>query len=391
VTRIDSNSGGLEEFLDSEQRSFHEVFGSGPNPRFFFAPGRVNLMGAHTDYNGGCVMPTLLDRGTYVLARVGAPGALRVASARDRQRHSFSREELPGRARGDWTDYPRGVLAEFLKRGPASGIDLWVAGDMPVGVGLSSSASLSVALALALRGTTDVALSAVELASIALAAEREFVGVPCGLLDPYSIALGKARHVMWMDCKQARHEFMRVGWQDHEWIVVDSGVSRSVANTGYAERVRECQEALGQLQAVLPQLTCLADLSRLEFDARRALLTPKLSQRVKHVVTEMERTRAARRALEAGDPMEFGKLMSATQRSLALDYEVSCPQLDRIVQRASELDSVCGARLIGAGFGGSVLLLLRSGARHELQKHLGLAPHRCQSFGEGREAGELRR
>jgi len=377
MTGIGRDPAGLEGILGPQPAAFHEVFGAGENPRVFFAPGRLNLIGEHVDYCGGPSLAVGLDRGTYVLGRRTATRELRLFAAREPlvEHHDLGR--LPQRARGRWSDYAIGVLRALgAERLP--GLDLFVTGDLPVGVGLSSSASLTVAVALAALRLAELGGGPMSWVAAALDAEREFVGVPCGLLDPTAIAHALPGTALWIDARDGTHDSVPVEWGSLNLTVVESGVTRELAASGYAERVAECAAAFELLRPAQPEATCLRDVTRETLVLGEPSLPPRLARRARHVVSEVERTHAARAVLVRGEPAALGPLLSASHASLRDDHEVSCPELDAVVTSACRVAGVLGARLVGAGFGGAVLVLHEAGAEGELrarlERDLGIEP-----------------
>jgi galactokinase len=349
-------------------------------PRVFFAPGRVNLMGAHLDYNGGAVMPMALDRGTLVAARLVEGGVVRLASQREAGRFEGRIDALPDRATGRWFDYPLGVLRQLAERLPRGrGVELCFGGDLPIGAGLSSSASICVATALALEALAvggplavgpraelrrDLALRLVELA---LVAERSFVGVQCGIMDPHAVALGRPGHLLWLDCRDRRHEHVPLDGRRYAIGVVDTRVRRDLAAGEFNVRVAQCNELLARLAPRVPGARWLRDVPREHFDAEVGHLPDVLARRGRHVFDEFERTERSRAALQAGDVALVGRLMVATHHSLRDAYEVSIPELDTVVETAIAVPGVLGARLTGAGFGGCCVVLLERGCEEALR------------------------
>lgn len=358
-------------------RGFAEHFGTGATPRVFFAPGRVNLMGAHLDYNGGPVLPTAVDRGTLILAAPRPGRRVRLACLREGEGLEVDLERLPMARTGAWSDYPLGVLREVLELARArgcldrtGGLDLYFGGNLPVGAGLSSSASICVGTALALDRTWGLDLAPMDRVHAALRAERGFVGVQCGIMDPYAVGLARPEHLLWLDCKDAAYEHLPLDPTAFSIAVADSGVRRELAAGEFNRRVAECDQAFGRLAPHAPDAICLRDVPWDVFLEHRADLEPVLARRVEHVLREVERTFAARSALLAGDIVGFGRLIQAAHGSLRDLYEVSCRELDRIVEDALACSGVFGARLTGAGFGGCAVILVRKGAEEELAERL---------------------
>jgi galactokinase len=356
---------------------------SAARPRLFFAPGRVNLMGAHLDYNGGAVMPMALDRGTVVAARLLAGREVRLSSLRESGVFEGHMDRLPERAVGRWFDYPLGVLRQFASEWPAGrGVELVFGGDLAIGAGLSSSASICVATGLAatalVRGdagtwsrehglASDVAR---RLVDVALEAERNFVGVRCGIMDPHAVALGRPGQLLWLDCRDRRFEHVPLDTARYCVGVVDSRVRRELAAGEFNERVAQCGALLERLAAHVPGAQWLRDVPREVFDAALPTLPAVLAARGRHVFGEFERTTRSRQALLAGDAALVGSLMVQTHTSLRENYEVSTPELDSIVELATSVRGVLGARVTGAGFGGACAVLLERGCEEALREAL---------------------
>lgn len=363
----DSREAQLHSALRRHATRFEEQFGS-PAQRVFFSPGRVNLMGAHLDYNGGPVAPMAIDRGTFFAVRARTDRVVRFASMSESGVLETRLDRLPATRAGRWFDYPVGVLRQLVMRpGASCGVDIFFGGDLPVGAGLSSSASICVGTALVLDALWELSLTARERVALALTSEREFVGVRCGIMDPYAVGLARAGHILWLDCKDATFEHLPI---DHERLcvaVADTLVRRELAQGAFNQRVAEAQEAFERLRAYAPGASVLRDLPEAVLDAHERELPVELARRARHVVDEVRRTFRAREALLSGDARGFGAQMFASHRSLRELYEVSAPELDCLVDAAARAEAVCGARLTGAGFGGCVVMLVeRAGAEAAL-------------------------
>jgi galactokinase len=354
--------------LQRHARAFREIFPDTRGLRLFFSPGRVNLMGAHLDYNGGPVMPTAIDRGTFFAVRRRADDRLRLASTLESGRLDVGIEDLPRRATGVWYDYPLGVVRRLVERAPlVRGIDLLVGGNLPIGAGLSSSASICVGTAFALDAAWGLHGSMRDCIDAALFAERRFVGVQCGIMDPYAVGLTRPGHLLWLDCRDGSVEHLPLDSTRVAIAVVDSGVRRSLAQGAFNQRVEECQRALEILRPARADGVVMRDVSMSEVIGSAEQLGPELTRRARHVASEVARAFEARSALGRGDLARFGALMNAAHASLRDDYEVSVPELDLLAETAQGIPGVLGARLTGAGFGGCIVVLL--------------APEACPGFG----------
>ena len=355
------------------------VFGPGGAWRRFFAPGRANLMGAHLDYNGGPVMPTTVDRGTFFAIRLRPDRRVRFASQLESEQADFDLSNLPAQSTGRWFDYPLGALREFCSPGRATGeltgFEVLFGGNLPIGAGLSSSASICVGFAMALDIVMGVGRGPAGWVADALAAERGFVGVQCGIMDPYSIGHGRGGQLLWLDCLDRSFEHVPLDAKRVVVAVADSGVRRELASGAFNERVAQCEAARRCLAGPASDLLgreprFLREVPAEVAEAEVPRLEPVLARRARHVFSELDRTLAARQALLAGDLAGFGGHMTQAHSSLRLDFEVSTPELDLLVKAATEVPGVLGSRLTGAGFGGCTVILLERGAEGDLTRHL---------------------
>ncbi len=339
--------------------------------RLFFSPGRVNLMGAHLDYNGGPVMPTAIDRGTYLAVRPRSDHSLNLASTLEAGGLSAPVWDLPPQATRDWFDYPVGVIHHLLRRGDRPpGMDVLFGGDLPIGAGLSSSASICVGTAFALSEVWGLAATTADLLESALWGERIFVGVHCGIMDPYAVGLARPGHLLWLDCKDESIEHLPLDGDSITIVVVDSGIRRELARGEFNQRVSECGEVFERLREHAPGATCLRDVPSSVVEEHAGELSSLLLRRARHVAGEVERTFAARDALLSGDLVDFGRQVTGSHLSLRDLYEVSVPELDAIVETSLAWDGVLGARLTGAGFGGCAIVLLEAKAVEGFADHL---------------------
>ncbi len=368
ATEAASLSSSLAEHL----LRFHERFGDAPGARLFFSPGRVNLMGAHLDYNGGPVMPMAIDRGTFLAVRSRSDREVHLASTLEAGSLAASLDELPARATGAWHDYPVGVIHHLLReRGPGEGVDVLYGGNLPIGAGLSSSASICVGTALALHHVWGLEVSTLACVEAALWGEREFVGVRCGIMDPYAVGFARPGHLLWLDCKDSSTSLIPFDVDALTVAVADTGIRRDLAQGAFNERVAECARAFEQLRPFAPEATCLRDVEASVVEAHAGELDDTALRRARHVAAEVRRTFEARDALLRGDLAAFGARMSASHTSLREDFEVSVPELDALFEAALGWDGVLGSRLTGAGFGGCTVVLLRREARSGFADHVG--------------------
>lgn len=353
-------SAELVALLDVHVRRFEEQFGAGPGIRCFFSPGRVNLMGAHLDYNGGPVMPMVIDRGTLVIVRGREDATVRLRSTLAPETFEGRLGELPPEASGCWSDYSVGVLRALSRQASdLRGLDVLFGGNLPIGAGLSSSASICVGTALAVDALWGLDLEPLERVRVALQAERGFVGVHCGIMDPYAVGLARPGHLLWLDCKDQSFEHLPIDTSEVCIVVADTGVRRQLAKGAFNRRVAEARLAYETLQPHAPEATCLRDVPLEVLEAHGGELTGTLEHRARHVIEEVRRTFEAREALLAGDLAGFGARMSQAHTSLRDHYDVSVPELDCLVEAAVAHPAVLGSRLTGAGFGGCAVILAK--------------------------------
>ena len=346
---------------------FEELYGGGGDIREYFAPGRVNLIGEHTDYNGGHVFPCALTLGTYGLARKREDRKLRFYSM------NFSRlgvlessldELVPTEAAG-WTNYPKGVMWAFEKRGHAipTGMDFLIYGNIPNGSGLSSSASLEVLTGLMLKDLYGVEeFSMQDLALIGQYSENNFNGMNCGIMDQFASAMGKKDCAIFLDTSTLAFEYAPVKMKDAKIVITNSKVKHSLVGSAYNDRRNECETALKELQKVV-DIKALGDLTEEQFEAHKDAITSDIcKKRAKHAVYENQRTIKAVNALKADNVEEFGRLMNASHVSLRDDYEVSCEEIDILVDLAWKIPGVIGSRITGGGFGGCTVSIVKNDA-----------------------------
>ena len=331
----------------------------------FFAPGRVNLIGEHTDYNGGFVFPCALSFGTYILLSKNDEQKINFRSLNMEAVYSLEltqlSEPLPNKA---WANYPLGVFAQFIKRGVAitQGYDILFWGNVPAGAGLSSSAAMEVVTAYALNELLGTQYGLADLAKIGRAAEHEFAGVMCGIMDQFASAHGKADHAIYLNCDTLEYDLVPVKLEGIKVVVTNTHSPHKLDSGSFNDRVRQCQLAVEQINAVRP-IQYLAELSQVEFEQIKDAITDEIAhRRARHVVGEVQRTKDAVEALKNGDIVKFGQLMNQSHVSLRDDYEVTGPQLDALAEAAWKIDGVLGSRMTGGGFGGCTVSLVRDEA-----------------------------
>ena len=351
------------------REEFAKIFGEGREPEFYFAPGRVNLIGEHTDYNGGHVFPCALSIGTYALARKNDCGKMRFYSL------NFTRfgmlavegpaQEFTNVLADNWCNYPKGVMWAYTQKGYTidSGLDILYYGNIPNGSGLSSSASLEVLTGLMLKDTFGFEdLSMIDLALIGQYSENNFNGVNCGIMDQFAIAMGKAGHAIFLDTATLKYEYAPIKLENAKIVISCSNKKRGLGDSKYNERRSECETALAELQQVV-KIKTLGDLDEETFEKFKAIIKSDVRRkRAKHAVYENQRTVRAVEALKNNDVKLFGELMNASHVSLRDDYEVTGIELDTLVEEAWKVDGVIGSRMTGAGFGGCTVSIVKDEA-----------------------------
>ncbi|GAB4113724.1 MAG: galactokinase [Acidobacteriota bacterium] len=345
-----------------EPTALIEVFRNryGTQPELWsLAPGRVNILGEHTDYNDGFVFPAAIDRGIAVVAARRRDSTVRAHSVNFRQDDQFSLTRLERSEEAPWSNYLRGVLDQLQRAGfSLSGMDLVVGGDVPVGSGLSSSAALEVATAVAVRALDRLDLDPVRLALLCQAAEREFVGVSCGIMDQFISTLAEAGSALFIDCRDLSYRAVPLH-PEIDVVVCDSGVPRTLGASAYNQRRKECETAVAALRSRLGPIRALRDVTGSQLESCRDLLEEPVFRRARHVVRENERVLEGLSLLEQGRIDDFGTLLYRSHESLRNDYEVSCNELDALVDLAVRQPGTVGARMTGAGFGGCTVNLVR--------------------------------
>ena len=347
-------------------KKFQEVFGDTEGVKVFFAPGRVNLIGEHTDYNAGHVFPCALTIGTYGVARVRNDRKLRFYSMNFEKLGVIesSIDGLKPEKEADWTNYPKGVMWAFLEKGFAipNGMDILLNGNIPNGSGLSSSASVEVLTGYILREFFGFEVSNQDLALIGQYSENKFNGVNCGIMDQFAIAMGKKDHAIFLDTADLSYTYAPVKLQGAKLVIACSNKKRGLGDSKYNERRDECEAALAELQKVI-DIAGLGDLSEEQFEANKsAIKDPVRVKRARHAVYENQRTIQAVAALQADDIVRFGQLMNASHASLRDDYEVTGIELDTLIEEAWKIEGVIGSRMTGAGFGGCTVSLVKDEA-----------------------------
>lgn len=342
-----------------------EVFGDSGQPvDVVKAPGRVNLIGEHTDYNDGFVLPVAVDREIVMAASPRDDDEVHLYAVDLDSKSSFSLERIERDPDASWSNYIRGVLLLLQQRGlPVRGMNAAFSGDVPFAAGMSSSAALEMASGLTAKLIGQFQIDMVELIKIAQQAENDFVGVNCGIMDQFISGLGRRGHALFLDCRSLEYELVPLPPTDRYKIVIaNTMVKRGLVDSAYNERRNQCEEGVEILRRYLPKVKALRDVSLTEFAKYKDKLPAVVAKRCEHVIAENQRVLDSVKALEAGDIPKFGLLMRASHESLRDLYEVSCRELDIMVEAAWDVSGTCGARMTGAGFGGCTVNLVEAEA-----------------------------
>ena len=355
--------------------TFQKLYGGEGDIRTFFSPGRVNLIGEHTDYNGGHVFPCALTLGTYGIARKRNDRKIRFYS------DNFSGlgvmetslDDLVPSPAAKWTNYPKGVIWAFEKKGYsiAQGMDVLVYGNIPNGSGLSSSASLEVLTGVILKDLFDIEISMQDIALIGQYSENHYNGCYCGIMDQFAVAMGKKDCAVFLDTNTLQYEYATVKLEDAKIVITNSKVKHSLVDSAYNDRRRESETALKDLQKVV-DIRTLGDLTEEEFEIHKDAIGDEIcKKRAKHAVYENQRTIRAVKALKENDIAGFGRLMNQSHISLRDDYEVSCEEIDILVDLAWKINGVVGSRITGGGFGGCTVSIVKNDAVETFVEQVG--------------------
>lgn len=358
-------------------KKFEELYGDAQGVNVYFAPGRVNLIGEHTDYNGGHVFPCALTIGTYAAVRKRADRKLNFYSMNFEELGIIesSLEDLTPSDQAGWTNYPKGVMWAFAGRGMEMdcGLDMVLNGNIPNGSGLSSSASLEVLTGYILKDLYGFEVTNIDLAKIGQYSENNFNGMNCGIMDQFASAMGKKDNAIFLDTADLSYEYAPLVLNGAKIVVTNSNVKHSLVNSAYNERRSECEKALEELQSVI-DIKGLGDLTEEQFEANKSAIKDEVRvKRAKHAVYENQRTIRAVEALRKNDLKLFGELMNASHVSLRDDYAVSCEEIDVLVEEAWKIDGVIGSRITGGGFGGCTVSIVRDEAVDTFKEKVGAA------------------
>ncbi len=367
----------MQKIKEELLAKFIEVFGPGGEITSYFAPGRVNLIGEHTDYNGGHVFPCALTIGTYAIARKNSSRNLCLYSVNFDELGiiTISLDDLTYAKEDDWANYPKGVVWAFAEKGMKidSGMDILYYGNIPNSSGLSSSASIEVVTGYILDQTFGFNTSLIDIALISQYAENEFIGVNCGIMDQFAIAMGKKDHAIFLDTSNLNYEYAPIQLDGAKIVIICSNKKRGLGDSKYNERRTECETALEELKKVV-SINTLGDLTEEQFEQYKDAIQDEVRRkRAKHAVYENQRTIKAVKALKENDIITFGKLMNESHVSLRDDYEVTGIELDTLVETSIAQDGVIGSRMTGAGFGGCTVSIVKEEAIDAFAKNVGEA------------------
>ena len=347
------------------------------------APGRINLIGEHTDYNGGFVLPIAIDRNIYMAGAKRNDRIIRIYSIDYDQNVQFDLDSIQFNKERMWVNYIGGVLKSLLEiSADINGADIVFGGDIPEGAGLSSSAALEVATVYFFKILFDLKISSIEMIKLCQRAENKFVGVNCGIMDQFVSMLGKKDHALFLDCKNLSYKNIPLKLKEFNVVVCNTNLKRELAGSEYNKRRATCERAVSSLKKFLPQIETLRDISIEEFEKYKHTLDKVTQKRCKHVLCENRRVLDAVNALEKNDILEFGRLMNESHESLKHDYEVSCLELDTMVNIARSINGVIGARMTGGGFGGCTVNIVKKESidnfcsliNREYEKKTGIKP-----------------
>jgi galactokinase len=370
--------------IDNLTNEFQSIFDTNELPRTFFAPGRINLIGEHTDYNGGHVFPASISYGTYALGQKRADQKLRFYSLNFPEIGIIEADlsDLSFNEADNWANYPKGMLLYIREAGyeVTQGADILYYGNIPNGAGLSSSASIELATGVLLDGLFDLKMDRIPMIQLGQQVENKYIGVNSGIMDQFAIGMGKKDHAILLDCDTLEYQYAPINMRDHVIMIINTNKQRTLAGSKYNERRAQCEAALQDLQKEL-SITSLGELSIDEFEENKHLITDEINQkRAKHAVYENARTLEALEKLQQGDLESFGKLMNESHQSLRDDYEVTGLELDTIVQAAWEQDGVLGARMTGAGFGGCAIALVHKENVEEFKNNINAKYHETVGY-----------
>ena len=351
--------------------NFLETYSKKQGYRHFFCPGRVNLIGEHIDYNGGYVFPSALEFGIYGAAKIIHDEKLILRSRNMDLEVKVSLDDLEYKEEHKWANYPKGIFREFIKRGnKLKGMEINYYGNIPEGAGLSSSAAIEILTCIIISNLCNLPKDKIEWVKLSQKVENQYIGVNCGIMDQFSVCMGKKNHALLLNCNTLEYKYSELKLEGHSLVIINSNKKRELASSKYNERRKECEEGLKILQKYI-DIKNLCDLNYTEL----AILIDKIDKenikkRARHAVTENERVINSIKALEKADLYLFGKLMNESHDSLRYDYEVTGFELDTLVEEARKCKGVLGSRMTGAGFGGCTITLIENNKIEEFEKRV---------------------
>jgi galactokinase len=361
--------------IDALTQQFIQQYGGDASDiAVFHAPGRVNLIGEHTDYNGGYVFPAALTFGTTLLIRKRSDNQLGLATTNFPASKSFSLDSIVYDEADDWMNYPKGIVHELQQSGVqfSSGYDLLYHGEIPNGAGLSSSASIEVVTAYALQSLEGLETDTVKIALLSQKSENEFNGVKCGIMDQFAVANGKKDHAILLMCDTLEYELVPFDSGSYKLVIGNTNKRRGLVDSAYNERRAQCEQAVVDLQAAFPEITLLGQINLEQFNSAKHLIKDEtVRKRAQHVVEEIDRVLQSIKALKANDLEQFGQLMNGSHDSLRDLYEVTGAELDAMVAAARQVPGVLGSRMTGAGFGGCTVSLVHEDSVEAFQEEVG--------------------
>lgn len=357
--------------IDHIRAQFHSYFGDAQGLSVAMAPGRVNLIGEYTDFNEGFVLPMTVDRGVYIGIRPRTDNRVSVVSLKFGETVTYSLGKLERPKPGHWSCYVLGVVEELrLLDLIPSGFEAVIDGNLNLGAGLSSSAAVETATAIALQAAFKFAMSRTDIAALCQRVEHRYAGVMCGIMDQFASGLGRAHHALMLDCRSLSYVDIPVSLGDHRMVIISSEVKRELASSAYNERRAQCEEGLALFKHFDPSVRALRDVTLDQFTERADGLSHSVRRRCAHVVSENLRVLDASAALGGGDLVAFGALMNTSHQSLREDFEVSCDELNCLVDIAQGTEGVLGSRMTGAGFGGCTVTLIHKDSMADLKAGL---------------------
>lgn len=358
------------EILNRLRREFINTFGENRSAIIVRSPGRINLIGEHTDYNNGFVLPSAIDRAIYLCVAPRSDSEARIRSADFKEGCHLDVKNLT-RSERTWANYLIGIVVELRKAGfPLQGFDCAFTGNIPIGAGMSSSAAVEAGLAFALNEVFDLGIDRVELAKISQKSENEFVGVRCGIMDQFANLLSKAESVLHLDCRSLEYEYVPFTRRDVKLVLCDTGVKHSLASSEYNLRRRQCEAGVAAVRDGNPEVCSLRDVSLVMLDSHNGQLSRDVYKRCRYVIEENARVDAACGFLKDNDYLHLGELLYRSHQGLRDQFEVSCRELDVLVESASAIEGVLGARMMGGGFGGCTLNLVEGDSIEQFKRKI---------------------